>query len=175
MAFTVEMFWGKPTTFVHYELGSEGEEVPVSVSEVPLPEGQEPHRFFSCHARTWENALALGKKFGWKPMGTVPADEERGNWEKLGSFKNNYEPGDWVYIKRVLAEDAASLADALSTVHLLLKEGAVVVEEGHRPALLKWHMTPEEFEKNNRGITTEFLEEFIAFLRKGTFEFTYDD
>jgi hypothetical protein len=175
MAFIVEMFWGKPTRFVHYDLDSEGEFAPVRVDEVPLPEGQEPHRFFSCSDWTWEDALALGKKFGWKPKGTVPADCDRKNWEETGSFKDDYEPAMWGYLKRVLAEDAAALADSLATVHLLLKEGTVALEEGHRPALLMPNMTPDEFEKNNRGITIAFLEEFIAFLRKGTFEFTFDD
>jgi hypothetical protein len=175
MAFIVEMFWGKPDRCVVYGY-EEGEFVPVKVIEGPpkSPE-EEPHRFFSCSDWTWEDALALGKKFGWKPMGTVPEDEDSEKWEALGPFKNNYEPGDWVHIKRVLAEDAAALADSLTTVHLLLKEGTVALEEGHRPALLMPNMTPEEFEKNNRGITIAFLEEFIAFLRKGTFEFTFDD
>ena len=175
MAFVVEMFWGKPTRFVHYGHDSEGELVPVRVEEVPLPEGQEPHRFFSCHNDTWKNVLALGKKFGWKPIGTVPADSDRERWEAAGCFENDYVPGEWGYLKRVLAEDAAALADSMATAHLRLKKGALVFEEGHRPVLLQPNMTPEEFEKNNRGITTAFLEEFIAFLRKGTFHLTYDD
>ena len=95
--------------------------------------------------------------------------------EATGSLKNDYQPIDWGHIKRVLAEDAAALADALSIAHQLLTEGTVAIEEGHRPAVLISNMTPEEFKKNNSGITVTFLEDFIEFLRMGTFEFTYDD
>ena len=96
--------------------------------------------YLSCGGEVWRAVLALGRSYGWEPMGTEPADSSRVAWEKFGRFENDYKPDSWQYAKRFEAEDAARLADALE-----------------------------------KAPTDSFIAKLIVFLRKGAFEFAYDD
>jgi hypothetical protein len=43
------------------------------------------------------------------------------------------------------------------------------------PVLLRDGMTANALAAANRGVSPEFLRDFIAFLRKGCFSFAWDD
>src|SRR5262245_61250040 len=108
MAFIVEMIRGRPHQIIVYGLDDDGELCPDYVMDCegePDPE----YRSFSCRGEIWKHTLDLGIRYGWKPMGTVPAESSCRRWEKLGEFENNYQPAEWGYCKQFQAEDAASL------------------------------------------------------------------
>jgi hypothetical protein len=68
---------------------------------------------------------------------------------------------------------AVNLADALQRV---LSSGiGKEYTEKPMPVLLRDGMTPNELVAANRGVSPEFLRDFIAFLRKGCFAFAWDD
>jgi len=131
---------------------------------------------FTCSGFTWEEVLKLGEENGWKPMGTVPPDK-RGeeDWAKAGGFENTYKPEEWLYAKRALAEDAEGLANVLGKALEQVQTGTLAVEAAKQPTLIREDMTAEEYMSANRGISSEFLKDFIGFLRKGTFVFAWDD
>src|SRR5215510_8294564 len=80
MAFIVEMMWGRPPQIVVYGLDEDGELFPEKV--IPCEGEPDPEwRFFSCHGGVWKHFLDLGVRYGWKPMGTVPAAGSE--WENL--------------------------------------------------------------------------------------------
>lgn len=173
MAFIVEMVWGRPDKLVVYGLDADGELVPSHT----LPSGFPPdleRRAFSCHYNTWQKVLDIGRKAGWKPLGTIPTSASQEAWQKLGRFENNYEPEEWQYAKHFQTKDAEALADALER---LVDSGEVAESEGdsQRPFLIRNGMTEEELAQANRGISPEFFHEFIVFLRKGCFDFAFDD
>jgi hypothetical protein len=174
MAFIVEMFWGRPPQLIVEGLDDEGESFVKNVIQVEDPPDPE-WRQFSCSGFVWRELLKLGEEYGWKPMGTVPHDSSKRDWQRLGNFKNDYEPRDFLFMKRFLTEDASALADALSRTLEDLQNGAVTLVARKNPVLLRSGMTQDEYHAANRGISAEFLKEFIAFLRKGTFGFAWDD
>jgi hypothetical protein len=175
MAFIVEMTWGRPHQIIVYGLDDDGELYPENVIDCegePDPE----YRFFSCRGEIWKHTLDLGFRYGWKPMGTVPAESSCRQWEKLGRFENNYQPEEWGYCKQFQVEDAASLADALQLYLRSVKAGDVDMERPTLPTLLSSSVTRmEEFDLANRNLSVEFLESFIKFLRRGPFTFAWDD
>jgi hypothetical protein len=125
MAFIVEMMWGRPHQIVVYGLDEDGELFPEKV--MPCEGEPDPEwRFFSCHGGVWKHVLDLGVRYGWKPIGTVPAAGSE--WEKLGRFENDYEPQMWGYCKQFLAEDATGLADALQRYVSAVQAGDAEME-----------------------------------------------
>ena len=175
MAFIVEMFWGKPSHFLIQALNDDGELFTESVIENDEPPDPE-RRVFSCAGSVWERTLRLGEEYGWEPMGTSPKDSSKPDWATLGSFKTDYQPLDWGTIKQVLAEDAASLAKALSDYIKQAQVGTITLaDSAGGQVLLRDGMTEEQFESANRGLSIDFLENFVEFLKKGTFLFCWDD
>lgn len=114
--------------------------------------------------------LQLGRDNGWTPLGTAPLNP-------IGSTPcdGTYEPGDWGSSKRMLAEDAVALADALERALSKVDRGELSLAGPSQPRLLRAGMTEQEFIAANRGLSPEFLRDFIAFLRRGTFWFNWDD
>ncbi len=131
---------------------------------------------FTCSAFTWEELLKPGEEHGWKSLGTVPPDK-RGeeDWANAGGFENNYKSEEWLYAKQILAEDAERLAVALAKALEQIEAGTFAVESFKHPTLIREDMTAEEYASANRGISSEFLKDFIAYLRQGSFVFAWDD
>lgn len=92
----------------------------------------------------------------------------------MGRFDDDYGPEEWQYAKQVQADDAAALAVALQRA---IDEDALAPPHMQLPAsvLLREGMTNDEYKAANKGLTSEFLQDFIAFLRKGQFVFAWDD
>ena len=117
------------------------------------------HRFFSCNGKIWEIVLNLARENDWKELGTLPASNSARDWEKFGNFSGDYKPSIPGYWKLITAEDAESLANAVDRVKRKLDSGEIKVELG------------DAYPK----ITTDFLSKFSEFLRKGEFDFCWDD
>jgi hypothetical protein len=130
------------------------------------------YREFSCSSHNWENTLKLGRKMGWLATGSV--------LEKTIDTPNpvisDYEPSSWGDddYKVFLAKDAAALADALEKAVTVMKLGKIKSGK-HGPALIVSGMNEKEYKNINRDISTDFLSDFIVFLRKGKFKFVWDD
>jgi hypothetical protein len=118
--------------------------------------------------RVWDQALGVARQHGWQPMGTSPARFWEELWEKHGSFPGDYESYD--YGKMISAQDASALADALE---LAAQQGLSAPQTG--PILLREGMTAQEHRWANNPLGSDFVKEFIAFLRKGEFSFYWDD
>jgi hypothetical protein len=123
---------------------------------------------FCCGEKVWEQVLQLADEHGWRSLGTKPDPLWKHVWDEWRNFVPNYECEDWG--KTVSADDAAALADALkqASQHPLpaLPKGPVLLREG---------MTANECRRASAELDADFLEEFVAFLRKGEFSFYWDD
>ena len=127
---------------------------------------------FSCSIYIWRDVLTLAKEHGWQPTGTSPRDPQDKKWNNADEeIKTNYDPGDWLYQKEIRADDALALADALEKS----LQHAGTLRSTASPLLLSSDMNIEELAAANRKLSTEFLEDFIKFLRKGKFIFVMDD
>jgi hypothetical protein len=151
MVFVVEMCAGKPMA----------------------PACQSGFRYFTCGAKTWEAAVRIGQECGWKPSGTIPADDRAREWYGA-RFKPDYEVPDIAGNKEITTDDAAAWADALERALLSGRFLAGARQEA-RPVLLIEGHDEEQFRQANQGMDARFLIDFISFLRKGGFCFFWDD
>src|SRR5262245_43415195 len=174
MVFIVDMFWGRPNEITIYDYDEDGELIPKEVIKSPNPPDPE-RRFFSCHWSTWRQALELGRAHGWNPSGTAPAESSADRWKQSANFSGDYDPTDILYSKTVLKEDAARWADALEVALDRVRKREIEPDPEPQPVVIVEGMTETEFERANTGITERFLTDFIAFLRKGQFNFCWDD
>ena len=142
-----------------------------------IPNDKERRRF-TCGRDIWDALQVLGKEYGWTPKGTqLPTDPfEAERWIKNSSaYEGEYKPDDPEYPKQISAEDANNWANALN---LAMPEIEVV---GGSPAksfvanVISDNVSDEEWVKNCRGVSPEIIKEFIDFLRKGPFLFSYYD
>ena len=172
MAFIVVMVWGRPHELVVEDIDNDGDAVYTVVPNDGPPDPE--WRRFSCHGSVWEQMLDFGRMHGWEPSGTLPSDRARKRWDELGKFDDSYKPSDWYYLKQVTGNDAAALADALERA-ILAGETAASERASVRPTLIVEGMTQAEFFAANRGLSEPFLRDFVAFLRKGPFNFAWDD
>ena len=173
MVWIVEMGWGRPHQRMVYKLDEDGDLAPDYV--IPSDQPPDPeYRYFSCHGSIWPRVLELGREHGWRPLGTTPSEQSKNAWEKLGRFEDDYRPEEWQYAKQFQADDVAALAAALQRA---IDEDWLTPLRMQLPAsvLLRGGMTNDEYKAANRGLTPEFLQDFIAFLRKGQFVFAWDD
>lgn len=119
--------------------------------------------------------LNLAKAHGWQPVGTVPFDSIKLSPESEppeNTPRGNYKPEE--DSKTVTANDVSALADALARAKKAMEEsGSSLPRTG--ALLLKDGMREDEFARINSDITPAYLEEFIRFLRKGGFGFSWDD
>jgi hypothetical protein len=165
--YIVEMFNGKSNKLEIMGLDSEGELYVEKVVEdgPPTPD----YRSFRCSGFNWPKILELGRQNGWVPAGSV--------FEKTISnpvpARSDYEPPSWGDdLKIFTAEDASNLADALAKA--LAKRAGSNADKPFfgGPVLLVHGMTETEFNELN---DQERLTQFIDFLRKGQFNFVWDD
>ena len=132
-------------------------------------------RDFKCHVSVWDELLDLGRKHGWKMMGAIPAKMSYDNWIKSGNFTSDYDPIDYGYVKTFQRDDAVNLANALEIVLREVEAGRLKLSKKGSPAVFSENMTKAELEIANQKATSQTLQEFISFLRKGEFDFTFDD
>src|SRR5687768_14901529 len=113
MAFVVDMSWGQVHRYIVWERDEVGAVTDVRVlrsREAPDPQ----RRVLYCGAQIWHDALALGRKHGWMPTGTICPQESREAWGREPAFDNSYEPRLRPHAKQVQADDAQGLAAALA-------------------------------------------------------------
>jgi len=127
---------------------------------------------FDCHDNVWTELIALGREHGWQPQGALEVDKQGKLIPIPTGVPPGYQPIEWAYPMRVLADDGANWADALERA---LPGTASEPVAPPRPALIREDMTEEEYHAANRGLSAELLREFITFLRHGAFNFAYDD
>jgi len=171
MVFIVEMFNGSSNRTEIMGLDEEGELYVEKVIEHGPPDSD--YRKFSCSSKNWEKALELGQKLGWKPNGSVLEKTLDSEHPKT----SDYEPSSWGEddYKIFTAKDASELADALDKA-LELMNDLQFNEKGNDSAVfLTSSMTESDFKQINRNLSKDFLKDFIIFLRKGKFNFVWDD
>jgi hypothetical protein len=173
MACVVDMSWGQARCYTVWERDETGVVTDVRVLRsraAPDPE----RRSLYCSAQVWYEALALGRRHGWMPMGAVCPDEARDVWEHTRAFDDSYEPRLRPYVKQVHAADADGLAAALARALHDPVELALL-----RAALDAARARQERRDPAERGIgrplSASFLWEFVAFLSKGPFVFAWRD
>jgi len=143
--------------------------------------GTEEHRLFKCHDDTWESMLELARQFGWDPQGTTldeqslkgheRAARERNEPLNLDAFVPDYSPYGWDAVKRVSADDALNLADALENA----VENNTFPMPKKRPMIISEGASQDEHARINQFANEKLITEFIEFLKKGEFGFCYDD
>jgi hypothetical protein len=124
-------------------------------------------REFCCSASTWKRALETALQAGWKPYGMAPDPAWNDQWDGHGKFNPDYECDEWG--KLVSAEDAAALANALERSPRHLPQPVKA------PILIREGMTQQEFGRAKATLDSDFLIEFIRFLRKGGCSFFWDE
>lgn len=167
MTSKVEMFWGKPDRMEIMSLDSEGELYLQNV--IPIGEPNPDFRIFDTPNYIWDWIIDIGKMMGWSSMGTVIEK----TIETTNPIISDYEPNTWgdKDLKVFLAEDADDLANSLEKALNYLNEPKsktnglvenIIVDEDKLNRLVS-HMAVYQLSK------------FIVFLRKGKFNFVYDD
>jgi len=128
---------------------------------------------FDCSAWQWDHILDLGKKFGWKPQGTVFGDFH--SKQEISSTRENYRPDEWAYCKKFLTEDRLALADALQRcIDSSQRDPADLKQRG--PKFVTESMSSMgDYNQFNGDLSISFFQDFILFLRKKDFIFAYDD
>jgi hypothetical protein len=127
-----------------------------------------PARVLYCRGEVWYDTLALGRKHGWRPRGTLPAEAARAAWARAGHFDGSFEPRLRPYLKEFPQDEALRLANALeraledpaelAMLRIALDvAGAAAGGDASRHPPLSW----------------AFLREFITFLREGPFVFAW--
>jgi hypothetical protein len=123
---------------------------------------------FCCAALVWEQVLQLARENGWQPLGTRPDPVWKQVWDEYGGFSRDYQCEDRG--KVVSAADAAAIADSLERAST---HPVPVFPQG--PMLLREGMTAEDYRRANAELNSDFLADFIEFLRNGEFSFFWDD
>jgi hypothetical protein len=159
------MSWGQPHRGVLVERDGAGEIAAVRLlrrRDAPDPE----RRSFYCSGQVWYDLLDLGRKHGWRPLGSAPADEALQAWAREPGADNGFEPRLRPYLKQFRVEDALGLAVALERA----------LADPVEMAMLRVTLGPaSEATGPIRPLSPEMLRDFIAFLRKGPFVFAWRD
>ena len=167
MTVKVEMFWGNPDRLEIMRLGSDDELYVQNVIAVGDPNPD--FRTFDCSYYVWDWIIDLGKMMGWSPMGTII----QSTIETNEPIVSDYEPNTWRddNFKIFLAEDAIGLAnslekamDLLNTIHPNVSESTLISS-----------INLNGIKQLINHISLSQLKNFIIFLRKGKFNFVYDD
>jgi len=114
------------------------------------------------------------KKLGWVPAGTI-YEETLELDEKVYS---NYDPPSVVLgedYKIFTAEDAFNFAIALEKAIDLMQNFDLKEYGSASTILFRSGMNKTEYENINRNMNISFLQDFVAFLKKGEFFFRWDD
>jgi hypothetical protein len=169
MACVVEMSWGEPQRGILIERDDGGEITDVRVLRrraAPDP----GRRTFHCSGQVWYDTLDLARKHGWRPSGAVPAAEAVDAWVKEAKPDPGFEPRLRPYVKQCRMEDALRLVDALERalgdpVELaMLRIALNAAREEAYAAVAAFR---------GRPLSSDFLRDFISFLRKGPFVFAW--
>jgi acyl-CoA-binding protein len=132
-------------------------------------------RFFSCHGDNWKQLLILAETFGWKPQGSVSANDTNhptADYDK--HFKPNYEPESWAYCKAVTKDDANNIALALLDAHDAIKSGKVALLPKSRTTIFNDEFNEDRFLSINSDLSQQLLL-FGLFASQGGFLFAWDD
>lgn len=171
MAYIVEMFNGRSNRM---EIMGLNEDKDLYVEKVIIEGEPTPDfREFSCSRDNWNKALELGRKMGWIPTGSV--------FEKTLDMPepelSDYEPSSWGDddLKIFSDKDAAALANALYKAIELMEDFQLKEYGNDSTIILTSTMNENEYKHLNRNLTKEFLFDFVTFLRKGKFNFVWDD
>jgi hypothetical protein len=136
--------------------------------------GDEPGvSHFDCSSCKGGQLLDLGKKFGWKPKGTVFGDFH--SKLEISSPREDYRLSEWLYSKKFLTEDRLALADALQRFIDSSERDSADLKQ-REPKFVSESMTSlEDGKRFNGDLSISFLEDFIKFLQTKDFIFAYDD
>ena len=131
--------------------------------------------FFSCHGDTWRQLLTLAEAFGWRPSGSVNANDlDNPTADYDNHFKPNYEPEEWAYCKAITKEDGNNIAKALLDAYQAIKTGKVAMLPKSRSTIFKASLSEEEFQSINSDLGQQILQ-FGHFASQGGFLFAWDD
>jgi hypothetical protein len=122
------------------------------------------------HYKVWPQVLALAENHGWQPEGTTM------RWQGCGVFEPDYTCSDSG--KNVSETDARAMAAALERALNRLASGELREFAPPSPPVIifdSWLLDDDDMLQANRGITVQFLGEFIAFAQCGAFRFYWPD
>jgi hypothetical protein len=172
----VEMTRGSKEEIFIYDIDENGQ---IIISRTISPEEADSNqRFMECSYFFWPYLVELGVEYGWKQTGTIIQIMNLKTYQRhLIDFKvGDYEPwSDWLNLKLVIDRDAAAWADALELGLIAIKKGERKLPLRDGPILISELMSPTSVGLVNSSISIEFIQKFIDFLKKGSFNFAYDD
>ena len=173
MTCVVDMSWGEAQRGVIIQRDENGEVTDVRVLRMrgaPDP----ARRTFYCSGQVWYDTLDLARKHGWRQGPTVAGEEGREAWMKEGGCDGTFEPRLRPFVKQVTAAEAAALADALTRALGDPVEMAMlrIALDTTRDLRQVDQMIPAAAQ---RPLSSAFLRDFIVFLRKGPFVFSWRD
>jgi hypothetical protein len=125
-----------------------------------------------CSGQAWYESLDLARKYGWRPAGTMPAEEAYEAWRRAGEFEPSFEPRLRPYVKQVSAQDARGMADALERALGNPAEMAMLRVALHGSRTRRGAVRADA---ENRLMSPMFLCDFVEFLRSGPFVFAWRD
>jgi hypothetical protein len=165
------MRWSKPRRGMIVQRNDDGEIVDVRLLRSRAADGAAV-RSFECCGPVWYDTLDLARKYGWRPIGVLPAEEAVEAWASAGVFDDSFQPRLRPYVKQVRTQDAAALADALilalgDPVEMLMLR--VAQSSAGSPC------EDDRLSSAHRALSPEFLRDFIGFLRAGPFVFAWRD
>ena len=144
-------------------------------------DGEDHVEVLTCHMEAWPQLIQLGKDHGWVPMGAQPHPQSKEDWDRLGSFKDDYEPEGAEHgyrYKQVIDQDASAWADALEQALARIEAGDLVLPPFAWRCLPSFEysdLTLAEAELIMKGVCPPFLKQAIPFFQRGAFGFGYDD
>jgi hypothetical protein len=131
-----------------------------------------------CSYFFWPYLVELGVEYGWKQTGTIIRSEKfrKDRAPLIDNKLGDYIPwSDWINLKMVIDRDAAAWAEALDLALIAIRKGERKLPPREGPILISETMSPTSVGLVNVSISIEFIQKFIDFLKKGSFNFAYDD
>jgi hypothetical protein len=130
---------------------------------------------FRCDGESWNKLLAVAKKFGWQPKGTVPDKSFAKTYaDYMDHFEPSYSPKEWALCKCLTDEDAEAMSVALNLSLEAIKLGNVSSLPETRSTMLSDNLNEEQLEFLNSSFT-EIIQRFAVFSAGGGFVFAWDD
>lgn len=135
-------------------------------------------RFTKMQRHTLMDFVQLGLTFGWQPRGAAIEDKENDRYRWLypdEDVVSSYDPIKYCEFKLVGGEDAAAWGEALERAAAAIESGSYEFSPTQGERTFSESMTPGQFFKVNQPANTAHMRDFAQFLKKGPFEFYYDD
>lgn len=127
---------------------------------------------FYCSLSFWDFMINLGETFGWKPRGSSYVLTSIRVSPKTQAFKHDYRPGARRDAKVVDHEDAIRWANALALARASRHLSHMIAARYANEKPIRPADTDGDDSEQSIG---SLMDNFIVYLRKGTFSFATKD